>query len=286
MLLFSQINCVKSFTISDLSLCKDKYRCKGLVLEEQSMVRTLPLAALACGACLPEAGHAQTTLNGFFDELDGRIIIEAESIGALPGDWENQSTTSAPNVNNPEDATGSGFIVWDGSQSLNSPGNGLLLYPIRINTPGEYRFCWRSQVGNGTSATDHNDSWLKIDATSFFGRNGGGDIVCPKGLDPESNACEGGVPNGSGQGGWFKVYSSGTTNWTFSTRTSDNDAHDIFARFDAPGVYAIQVSARSSFHLLDRFTLSNGTNCETDLKLPESPFVDPRILFSDRFKVK
>ncbi len=232
---------------------------------------------------LPSFLAAQATLNGFFDEVDGRVIIEAESIGTLPGEWEDQDSTSAPNINDPGSATGDGFIVWEGSQQNNNPGQGLMVYPIRINAPGEYRFCWRSQVGNGISATDHNDSWLKIDSSAFFGRNGAGDIVCPRGLSAAENACEGGVPNGSGSSGWFKAYSVGTTSWTFSTRTSDNDAHNIFARFDAPGLYAIRVSARSTFHLLDRYTLSNSLDCETDLSLPQSPFIVIDSIFGDRF---
>ena len=227
---------------------------------------------------------AQVTLPGYFDETDGRVIIEAESIGDLPASWRDQATTAAPNINDPGAATGQGFIIWDGSQSLGNPGNGLLVYPIQINMPGEYRFCWRSQVGKGTSPTDHNDSWLKIDADAFFGRKGNGNVVCPKEFDPQENDCEGGVPEGSGRDGWFKVYSSGTTDWTFSTRTSDNDAHQIFARFDAPGLYAIRVSARSSFHALDRFTLSTSLNCEQNLELPESPFVNLNEIFGDRFQ--
>lgn len=245
----------------------------GLRLLLTSLFMTVP-------ACL----LAQVELSGFFDEIDGRAIIEAESIGSLPAQWKDQSNTTAPSIDDPDAATGSGFIIWEGSQQLNTPGSGLLVYPIRINAPGEYRFCWRSQVGNGTSSTDHNDSWLKIEADAFFGRNNSDDVVCPKGLDPTENSCQGGVPNGSGSGGWFKVYSSGTTDWTFSTRTSDNDAHQIFAQFDQPGLFAIQVSARSSFHPLDRFTLSDSLDCEQNLDLPESPFLPPGTVFKDRFE--
>ena len=253
-----------------------------------SSIERRALAAFAvislAAAFFPSDVFAQTQLPGYFDEISGRIIIEAESIGSLPSRWEDQVSTNAPNIKDPGLATGDGFIVWDGSQQLNNPGNGLMVYPIRINTPGEYRFCWRSQVGSGNSATEHNDSWLKIESSEFFGRNGSGGIVCPKGLTAAENACTGNAPNGSGRDGWFKVYSSGTTSWTFSTRTSDNDAHNIFAQFDAAGLYAIKVSARSSFHLLDRFTLSKSGDCETDLGLSESVFVDIELIFDDRFE--
>ena len=233
---------------------------------------------------VPFALGAQGMPSGFFDEIDGRIIIEAESIGDLPASWQNRMTTEAPDLSDPGAATGGDFIIWEGSQSLNNPGNGLLVYPIRINTPGEYRFCWRSQVSNGSSPTDHNDSWLKINADAFFGRKGNGDVVCPKGFDPQENDCAGEDPEGSGREGWFKVYSSGTTDWTFSTRTSDNDPHQIYARFDTPGDYAIRVSARSSFHALDRFTLSSSLSCEQNLELPESPFINLDRIFGDRFQ--
>jgi len=228
---------------------------------------------------------AQTILDGYFIESDGQVIIEAESITPLPSPWADAGNYTAPNVSQPGAATGDGFIVWEGNQQLNNPGQGTLVYPIQINAPGEYRFCWRSQVGNGTSSTDHNDTWLKIDADAFFGRKNNGNVVCPKGFDPSQNDCSGGQPNGSGSEGWFKVYSSGTTNWTFSTRTSDNDAHNIFARFDAADIYTIQLSGRSSFHLVDRLTLADNGNCITNLDSGESEFVDLTTIFRDGFEL-
>lgn len=227
---------------------------------------------------------AQTVLDGYFIESGGQLIIESESMTPLPSPWADASNFTAPNVTDPGDATGNGFIVWEGSQQLNNPGQGTLVYPIQINTPGEYRFCWRSQVGNGTSSTDHNDTWLKIDADAFFGRRNNGNVVCPKGFDPSVNDCVGGVPNGSGSDGWFKVYSSGTTDWTFSTRTSDNNAHNIFARFDTADIYAIQLSGRSSFHLVDRLTLADNGNCITNLDRPESAYLDLATIFRDGFE--
>ena len=227
---------------------------------------------------------AQTVLDGFFVESDGRLILESESMTPLPSPWADASNYTAPDINDPANATGDGFIGWEGSQQLNNPGQGTLVYPVQINTPGEYRFCWRSQVGNGTSPTDHNDTWLKIDADAFFGRNGSGNVVCPKGFDPGQNDCVGGEPNGSGTDGWFKVYSSGTTDWTFSTRTSDNDAHNIFARFDRADIYTLQLSGRSSFHIVDRLTLADNGNCITDLGLGESEYVDLRTVFVDGFE--
>jgi len=219
---------------------------------------------------------AQTVANGYFVESGGLVVIEAESIGPLPDSWKGLANHTAPDLDLSGGwSTGPGFITWQGNQSLGSPGVSTLVYPVEINNTGTYRFRWRNQVGNGTNTTEHNDTWLKISSAAFYGEKGNGDVVCPKGLNPSENSCQGSAPNGGGSNGWFKVYSSGAKTWSWSTRTSDNDAHDIFVRFDQPGVYEIRLSARSSFHIIDRMVLSR-SNYQGDplsLNLPESQFV-------------
>ncbi|WP_020568721.1 malectin domain-containing carbohydrate-binding protein [Neolewinella persica] len=221
-----------------------------------------------------DAGSGSGTA-GAFIESGGIVVIEMESVETLPGSWEDASTystTFSPNVNNPAGATGGDFLIWQGGQSLGNPGNGLLTYPVEITTPGVYKFQWRNQVGNGTNTTEHNDTWLKIEADAFYGQQGGGSIVCPKGLNAAENDCSGGAPEGAGAAGWFKVYSSGANNWSWVSNTSDNDAHQIYARFDAPGVYNILVSARSSSHAIDRMVLAKTdySGNPQSLSLPES----------------
>lgn len=213
------------------------------------------------------------TGSGAWVEEEGIVVIEMESADNLPGNWKDaQDDLSSPNINSPGEASGNNFIVWEGGQSLGNTGNGLIVYPVRVNTPGTYRFEWRNQVGKGTNTTEHNDTWLKIEADAFYGeKNNGSSTVCPKGSD-NSNDCSGKSPNGSGENGFFKVYSSGANNWSWSTRTSDNDAHPIYARFDAPGVYNIIISARSNHHVIDRMVLAK-TDYPGDprsLSLPES----------------
>ncbi len=194
--------------------------------------------------------------SGAFIESNGLVVIEMESTENLPGSWVNSTDSTSPNISNPASATGGDFIVWEGGQFFNQQGNGLITYPIEITTTGTYEFKWRTQVGNGTSSTDHNDTWLKIEADSFYGqKSSNGTIVCPKGANGNTNDCVGNLPKGSGGNGWFKVYSSGATNWTWSTFTNDNDGHKIYARFDNPGTYNILISARSSGHALDRMVL-------------------------------
>jgi hypothetical protein len=106
-----------------------------------------------------------------FAEQGGLVVIEMESADSRPSNWvlgPDEGPTS-PNIDNPGAATGGQFLVWEGSQFLNSPGTGIMTYPVEITNPGTYRFQWRSQVGNGTSSTEHNDSWLKVEADAFFG---------------------------------------------------------------------------------------------------------------------
>ncbi len=212
--------------------------------------------------------------SGAWVEADGIVVIEMESADHLVGDWRTANhNLFSPNINNPDAASGGNFIVWEGSQSLGRTGNGMMTYPVKISTPGTYKFQWRNQVGKGTNTTEHNDTWLKIEADAFYGqKNNGNSTVCPKGASAD-NDCIGGSPNGSGEKGFFKVYSSGANNWSWSTRTSDNDAHEIYARFDQPGVYSIIVSARSNHHVIDRMVLAK-TDYAGDprsLDLPESP---------------
>lgn len=210
---------------------------------------------------------------GAFIEENGLVVIEMESTDNLPGSWQNAATSTSPNISNPGNATGGDFIVWEGPQFLNQTGNSTISYPVQITTTGVYQFKWRSQVGNGTSSTDHNDTWLKIEGDAFYGQKGSnGSIVCPKGFNGSTNDCTGNVPQGSGGNGWFKVFSSGSTNWTWSTLTSDNDGHQIYARFDTPGTYNILISVRSSNHALDRMVMAHSSfgGNEQSLSLPES----------------
>ena len=191
-----------------------------------------------------------------YQDVDGLVVIEAENLDISGTNW-NITT-------NYGDFTGSGMLTWLGNNNYSSPGNGLISTTIKINTPGTYRFRWRNRIGNGTNSTEHNDSWLRFpDASDFYAEKNGNRIY-PKGSGQSPN------PNGAGSDGWFKVYLSGTTDWTWSTRTSDNDAHNIFVEFDTAGIYTMEISGRSQFHLIDRTTLSNNASDPLNLNNPET----------------
>ena len=184
-----------------------------------------------------------------FVEVESLLVVDIES-APIKTEWRKSNATVSGKT-----------ITYYASKvtEYSNPGKGLLSYKIQINNPGTYRFQWHCKVGEGTSTTDANDSWLKIpDADDFYakklasGHSGGhpvGHIVHPKGV------CSNDCPEGAGKNGWFKVYSNGTINWTWRTSTNDNDPHAIFARFDKAGIYTIQISARSAHHFLDRFVM-------------------------------
>ena len=176
---------------------------------------------------------------------------------------------------------------------FNNPGVDVLTFPIQIEAPGIYRFQWRNRITEGTSTTDANDSWLRINADAFYAQRNQNSVVCPKGYDPTTNDCptdldaDGNTtPNGSGSNGWFKVYRSGQGDWIWSTRTSDNDGHDIFARFDEPGIYTVEIAGRSRDHAIDRWVLyeADFEGDPLDISQPESPLITLEALFSDGFE--
>jgi hypothetical protein len=186
-------------------------------------------------------------------------MFEAESL-PLVEQWE-ESTTVA-------NYYGSGYIQWTGPSYNNQPGNGLMERALYVDQAGRYRVQWRTQIGMGNNATEHNDIWLKFpDATDYYGKAGNDPETrrYPKPICEDQNFIDGieALPQvsqatcaaGSTSDGWMKVYSSGATDWKWSTRTSDSDAHDIYVEFDQPGVYTISFSARADWMLLDRVVM-------------------------------
>ncbi|MEL6916350.1 MAG: DUF5060 domain-containing protein, partial [Bacteroidota bacterium] len=191
-----------------------------------------------------------------YEEVNNLVVIETENL-SFPSGWDERTSASG--------FSGTGYLEWTGSNNFNTPGQGTITVKIQINDPGTYRFQWRNKVGTGNNSTEHNDSWLRFpDADDFFGQRGNS-IIYPKGSGKTP------TPNGGGADGWFKIYLSGTTNWTWSTNTSDNDPHQIYATFDSPGIYTMEISGRSTNHLIDRIVLSKDVSNTTDLSLQETP---------------
>lgn len=177
-------------------------------------------------------------VSDYVDE-NGLVVIYPEDL-TLTGSWATATTKGG--------YTNTGYIRWTGSDNFNTPGVGVISATIDIENPGTYRFQWYSTIGQGTSIADFNDSWLRFPDASDFYAVRGASVVYPFGSGKTPN------PNGAGSGGWFKVYVN-NLNWSWQTTTSDNDPHDIYVDFDTPGVYTMEISARSFDHLIDRIVL-------------------------------
>lgn len=178
-----------------------------------------------------------------FNEKDGLVSVEFEE-AQFSGDWILK--------NDGNSFSGKGYMVWQGTQHLHEPGNGVATFKIKISNSGIYQFVWKSAVKTGNNGSDHNDTWLRFaDAANFFAKNGNS-IVYPKDSGKTPN------PEGATKDGWFKVYRSGSDlDFKWNALTYDNYGHDVFVVFNAPGIYLMEVSARSSGHGLDKFVLFN-----------------------------
>ncbi len=198
-------------------------------------------------------------LGADYQEQNGLVVIEAEHLTGETANWLKE-TSFAP-------YTGTSYIRWNGANNFSTPGNGVISATIQINTPGEYRVQIRNKVGHGTSATESNDTWVKFPGvTEFYGRNGSTKLY------PEGSGMTP-YPEGASKDGWLKMYSHGTTDWTWKSKTNDGDPYPVYVYFATAGEYTLSLSGRSQHHCIDRIVLHQSTVTEaeaTDLSLPES----------------
>lgn len=197
-----------------------------------------------------------------YQESEGIVIVEIESAPNY-GQWALETSLTG--------YTGEGYLHYKGENFYSNPGNSLLNFEIAIEKPGRYRFQWHSKIAIGDSNTEHNDSWLRFkDASDFYGEKDG-QRVYPKGTGKTPN------PNGSSKDGWLKIYQNNQSNWTWVTRTSDHDPHEIYVEFDTAGVYNLEISGRSNGHAINRIALyhDEASSAEAlDLERSESQRLD------------
>lgn len=194
-----------------------------------------------------------------YRSVDGVVVIEAEDL-PLTGDWEIASD---------EDGAVGSYIQWTGAPSFGDPSNGVMQMQVQLTEPGRYRLQWRTRIGRGSDATEHNDTWVRFpDVDGFLGAKGPVDDerrVYPRPLcddaafvsatEAMSNVASVDCPEGPQRDGWFKVYSSGARDWMWSTFTNDRDGFGIFVEVDEPGVYLFEMAARSDYSLIDQIIL-------------------------------
>jgi hypothetical protein len=193
-----------------------------------------------------------------FVEEEGILRVDIESAEPF-GQWVLRNELAG--------FIGDNYLEFEGPNFFNAPGNSLLTYKIRISTPGTYQFRWHSRITEPDETTEFNDSWLRFpDADLAYGERNGSRVF-PRGSGMTPN------PEGSGRDNWMKIYQNRRNEWFWGGFTSDNDPHDIFAEFNTPGDYTIEVSGRSTGHAIDRFILVHSTadlNTAQSSSAPES----------------
>ncbi|TXG39514.1 T9SS type A sorting domain-containing protein [Seonamhaeicola maritimus] len=182
-----------------------------------------------------------------FEEQNGLLTIEMES-GILPS-GSNWQTGSESDPNLPGSTIN--YIYWTGPESFNALSGAPIVYKIKINNPGTYRFAWRMRVGMGTNTGEHNDAWLKIDGEDFYGIKNGVKVY-PKPLcnsDPNLTCAA-----GSSTQNFIKAFGN-RLDWGFVTNTNDGDSHRVWVTFNEAKEYTITVDARSSYLFIDKMVL-------------------------------
>ncbi|WP_418262489.1 hypothetical protein [Flavobacterium faecale] len=190
-----------------------------------------------------EEAPAACTTGKLYNEKDGIVRVDLENPSATPNGWTTENTLSG--------FEGTGYLVWTGNDNFSTPGIGTIKFSVKITNPGTYQFVWSSRITQGTSNTEHNDSWLRIaTAADFYGEKAStGERVYPKGTGKTPN------PEGSSSNGWLKAYMNRVGEWFWRTSTNDKDPFNVFAKFDTAGVYDIEISGRSKGHAIDQFVL-------------------------------
>lgn len=199
-----------------------------------------------------EGSNCSNPSDFIFNENDGLVSVEFEE-AAFSGSWKLKSDGNG--------YSGDGYMVWEGSQYFHHPGTGTVTFKVKIENPGAYRFIWKSGIKMGNDGTEHNDTWLRFsDADDFYGqKSGGSSKVYPVGSGKTPN------PKGASKDGWLKIYRSGNNlDFKWESKTSDHDGYQVFVKFNNPGTYVMEVSARSSGHAIDKFVLFNSSWSEAD----------------------
>ena len=214
-----------------------------------------------------------------FEEKDGIITIEMES-GIINDDRWKIATETTPETGD-EEIT---YLHWTGAESFNALSGAPIVYKIKINNPGTYRFAWRMRVGKGTSKGEHNDAWLKIDAEDFYGIKNGAKVYPKPMCNEDANLT---CAAGSSTQNFIKAFGN-RLDYGFVTNTNDHIAHRVFLEFKEAKVYTITVDARSAFLFIDKMVLRRNDVSDSvafNLNNPESTCFDASLSAND-FKKK
>ncbi len=180
--------------------------------------------------------HSTLAQSAVYLPQNGLVVVEAESL-PLTGDWVIESSEAGH--------TGSGYLRYDGPNSLNTPGNGTLALNFRVDEPGEYFVKLRMSHLGAPAGDQENDCWLKVNDGDW-----------DKAVHPSGRMAEG---------------------FTFHTVMEPSGGVFTSPLFDmSAGVNTVYLSGRSNNFRVDRIHIykSSGVSDPENLSYPESPKED------------
>jgi hypothetical protein len=187
----------------------------------------------------------QSECGADYIEKNGMIVIEAENM-ILSDLWTKDHIAGSSNDS---------CIIWKGKSYFKQPDEGIISAQFEIFSAGKYTFKMRTKVGLGNDNTEHNDTWVKFpEANEFYGVKNAHRIY------PVGSAGLPFMDNGSAtRMGYLKIFSSGSLDWTWNSLTYDEESYDVMVEFEKPGVYTVQLAARSDYHVIDQLILFRST---------------------------
>ncbi|MBB6428272.1 hypothetical protein HNQ40_000078 [Algisphaera agarilytica] len=177
---------------------------------------------------MPSLG-GQASAQDVYLEKDGLLVLEAEAADVPSNHWQVESAVAG--------ASG-GTYLRAKTNSFGTPGMGIIDYHFETTTTGTFQFNYRTRIGQGSSSTDHNDTWVRL-------------------VDDNSNPVVPVVNNNDIRTGqWMKAYRNGDiTQWISQASNLDNVGRSISWSLEEGMRYSLQISSRSAGHLVDRLYL-------------------------------
>jgi hypothetical protein len=216
---------------------------KGKVQQDHSIVSgPTPDAGPPKDSAPPTDSGPPPACKGFV-EAGGLVVMEVES-APVAADWTKRTSVAG--------YTGSGYYEWkhgDTSTKTDTAGQGILSYSVCVTKTGRYQLHIRSAAPN---PTEHNDVWVRFPDTGAVKNKGAGDTSLGT--------------------GWFKVYQNTSNDtWQWKTKTTDNNAHNIFVDVNTAQGFKVELSGRSTQFKVDRIVLRHASVTEADATKASNP---------------
>lgn len=169
------------------------------------------------------------------------LIVHPNQLGVFDLDFSELLTSN--NINwgelSDERANLGRAFVYEGGNHYETPGIDEFAFYLELAEAGDYRVRLHSLISRGSSQTDSNDVWFKIDGATTYGI---------KGSSINYNL-------GPNVDGYVKIYQNELGEFTWDTFVMDNDPHDLWVNFPAAGSYKVRFSGRSEGFAIDKLVI-------------------------------